>query len=292
MYCNWLTTGDFESGAYSISNGVVTDVMDHAAAQAAVGTVYVIPTEDEWYKAAYYSVSGGSFSGYANGTDTMASGLKVTGENHLKATDPGGLGLWTVGEGMLEQNGTYDMGGNLAEFTETIGPLGRVVRDAPYSFTLKSGAVENSSNSKAETYQNSVYSVRLAVLEADETTAQGVPVSWMNDHGVSSDYDTAELTDTDGDGLLMWEEYYCGTDPDDKDSAFRAALNGSELSWTATTANGITLPFDVYRSTDLLAGWIQVATNVVRSATGTTTWTDPNPPVDPSVFYKTVFEIP
>jgi len=32
------------------------------------GTIYVIPTEDEWYKAAYYAGSG--YSLYAFGTDT------------------------------------------------------------------------------------------------------------------------------------------------------------------------------------------------------------------------------
>ncbi|WP_233231649.1 SUMF1/EgtB/PvdO family nonheme iron enzyme [Tichowtungia aerotolerans] len=296
MYCNWLTTGDFESGAYTISDGVVTAVMDHEAAQSLYGTVYVIPTEDEWYKAAYYSTGSGTYSGYANGTDVMPSGAKIVGENHIKegATEDGvvGLGLWTIGEGVQEQNGTYDMGGNMAEFTETAGGLGRVVRDAPYSWTAKSGAVENTgTNTKAEDYQSSVYSVRLAVLEPEETTAQGVPVAWMNDNGVSDEYDTAEQTDADGDGLLMWEEYYCGTDPNNAGSAFKVALSGSELSWTASSANS-TAPFNVFRSIDLTSGWEQVATNVTRSATGTTSWTDPNPPTESQVFYKTTFDIP
>jgi formylglycine-generating enzyme required for sulfatase activity len=165
MYCNWLTTGDFDSGVYTISNGVVTDVTDHEEAMSSFGIVYVIPTEDEWYKAAYYTAESESFSDYANGTDTMSGGEKVTGENHLKTTE-GGLGLWTVGESQPEQNGTYDMGGNLAEWTETLTANDeRAVRDAHFGWTTKSGADENTgTNDKAETYQNSSYGVRLAML--------------------------------------------------------------------------------------------------------------------------------
>ncbi|QHI68917.1 SUMF1/EgtB/PvdO family nonheme iron enzyme [Tichowtungia aerotolerans] len=290
MYCNWLTTGNFEIGAYAISNGEVTGIMDHEAAMNQFGTVYVIPTVDEWYKAAYCSLSNGTYSGYANGLNTQADGEKGTGENHLKTTE-GGQGLWNVGEGMREQNGTCDMGGNLAEFTESGSWGERLVRDAYFGWSAKPGAAENSGNTKAESYSSTAYGVRLAALSSLKT-AQGVPVGWMNLYGIFSDYDAAELTDADGDGLLMWEEYYAGTDPDRRESLFRAEMNGLELRWMAGSGNGA--PFDVYRSTNLTVGvngWVRVASNLTRSVSGTNIWVDNNPP-ETFVFYKPAIVVP
>ena len=46
-YCNWLHDGDTEDGAYSFTGK--TTVGPRKA-----GARYFVPTEDEWYKAAYY----------------------------------------------------------------------------------------------------------------------------------------------------------------------------------------------------------------------------------------------
>jgi hypothetical protein len=55
-YCNWLHNGatdtsDTESGAYTLGAGIVSAVPKNAGAK------YWIPTEDEWYKAAYYTAN-------------------------------------------------------------------------------------------------------------------------------------------------------------------------------------------------------------------------------------------
>ena len=47
-YCNWLMTGDTEKGAYDLS---VTPP------RRLKGATYFLPTDDEWYKAAYYDCS-------------------------------------------------------------------------------------------------------------------------------------------------------------------------------------------------------------------------------------------
>jgi len=61
-YCNWLHngkgSGDTETGAYTL-NGAITG--DAVAINA--GANYRIPTENEWYKAAYYK-GGGTNAGY------------------------------------------------------------------------------------------------------------------------------------------------------------------------------------------------------------------------------------
>jgi len=110
QFCNWLTSGNKYLGAYQFDgNGTLTNVNRIAA--AVYGTVYVLPTEDEWYKAAYYTESG--YSRYANGMDTPP--VAGTDANY---NNPAGS-PWNVGSGMIEQNGTYDMMGNVWEICES-----------------------------------------------------------------------------------------------------------------------------------------------------------------------------
>jgi len=110
QYANWLTSSNINNGAYAISGGKVTAI-DRAAAIAAYGTVYVLPTEDEWYKAAYFTGSG--YSSFANGTGTAP--VAGTDANYINS----GGGPWNVGGGTVEQNGTFDMMGNVWEWLES-----------------------------------------------------------------------------------------------------------------------------------------------------------------------------
>ena len=114
QFCNYLTSGDKYSGAYGFdASGNFTGV-DRASAISAYGTAYVIPTENEWYKAAYYKPDGSGYSLYANGQNTIPAA--DNGWNYY-----GGAysSPWNVGTGTEEQNGTYDMMGNVWEWNET-----------------------------------------------------------------------------------------------------------------------------------------------------------------------------
>lgn len=114
QFCNYLTSGDKSKGAYKFS-GMNTNPgdfleIDRASAISSYDTVYVLPTRDEWYKAAYYTGSG--YSTYANGTDvTPIAGLDSNYDYVLDRP-------WDVGSGIQEQNGTYDMMGNILEWNE------------------------------------------------------------------------------------------------------------------------------------------------------------------------------
>ena len=113
-YCNYLTSGNVNTGAYVFSSGVYQST-DRASAITTYGTVYALPTEDEWYKAAYYKPDNSGYSLYANGTDT-APGVET--DSNYGGTGGTYPGTWAVGAGAAEQNGTYDMMGNVYEWME------------------------------------------------------------------------------------------------------------------------------------------------------------------------------
>jgi len=121
--------------------------------------------------------------------------------------------------------------------------------------------------------------VRIIVTDTNNSaTVNGTPYAWLDSHGITNDYELADLDDPDGDGALTWEEYLAGTDPTNGASVFqimtaRIGIDGDfELVWYGTTNSGVTTEFVVYRCTNLISGaWEPVSTNT-RSATGTNTW--------------------
>ncbi len=124
QFCNYLTTGDKSLGAYQFSGNNTNpgdfEGIDRDSAVSTYGMVYVIPTEDEWYKAAYYTGSG--YSTYANGTDT-APAASVDTNYEWAIGQP-----WDFGDGTQEQNGTFDMMGNVYEWNEALIGSNRGIR--------------------------------------------------------------------------------------------------------------------------------------------------------------------
>ena len=69
-FCNWLhngrtSTSSTESGAYALNN------TNDPAVQKTAGAKYYMPTENEWYKAAFYSPSILSYWDYATQTNSV-----------------------------------------------------------------------------------------------------------------------------------------------------------------------------------------------------------------------------
>jgi formylglycine-generating enzyme len=113
QFCNYLTSGNKSLGAYRLgTDGSIA--VDRASAVSAYGTAYVIPTQDEWYKAAYFKPNGSGYSTYANGTDIAPS------TSNYCYGYPIHLSPWNIGSGTMEQNGTFDMMGNVWEWNETL----------------------------------------------------------------------------------------------------------------------------------------------------------------------------
>jgi formylglycine-generating enzyme required for sulfatase activity len=114
QFCNYLTSGNKYSGAYKFDIGGNFLSTDRVSSISTYGTTYVIPTEDEWYKAAYFKPNGSGYSLYANGTSTAP----IAGVNSNYDWAIGAP--WNITNGTQEQNGTFDMMGNVWEWNETL----------------------------------------------------------------------------------------------------------------------------------------------------------------------------
>lgn len=128
QFCNYLTSGDKSKGVYVFSgnNANPGDFIgiNRNAALATYGTIYCLPTEDEWYKAAYYKADATGYSIYANGTSIAPIPGVDTNYNYWQVLDH----PWDAGTGKQEENGTFDMMGNVWELTETFKNISDAIR--------------------------------------------------------------------------------------------------------------------------------------------------------------------
>ena len=135
---NWLDNGQptgaqglgtTEDGSYFLDGAMSDD--DLLAVVREPDATWVIPSEDEWYKAAYHKNDGmtGNYWDYPTGTDSTPS-------NDLIDPDPGnnanfydgdytiGSPYWRTEVGEFENSespyGTFDQGGNVWEWTEAV----------------------------------------------------------------------------------------------------------------------------------------------------------------------------
>jgi formylglycine-generating enzyme required for sulfatase activity len=126
QFVNWLNTSTGHQAAYKFTGTQGTSDYTFAtwSAVEADGTnlyrhkdaFYFLPTNDEWVKAAYWN--GTSLQTYANASPgDIVSGLPDKTKWNSNAS---GVGQpWNVGSGSEELNGTFDMMGNVWEWTES-----------------------------------------------------------------------------------------------------------------------------------------------------------------------------
>ena len=133
-FANWLSNGQpagaegngtTETGSYTL-NGAVTDAALNAVTRNA-NADYVIPTENEWYKAAYYNPAGSSYYLYPTSSNSQPSNvLSATGTNNANYyndgfTDPTNY-LTAVGAfaDTTSPYGAYDLGGDVFQWNESV----------------------------------------------------------------------------------------------------------------------------------------------------------------------------
>jgi len=288
-FANWLNngkgTGDTETGAYTLSLG--------GLAPRNAGARVWVPSEDEWYKAAYYqtALQGGDLDYYWYFATRSNTGPTLGGPNDSDANSAnwnGGYGALTdVGAYSLARSfyGTFDQVGNVSELNDTIIGSARGRRGGSFSDHRASSLSRETFSPLAYTYGVGFRVARGADPDTDGDgipdrfeTATGVYVSPMNT-GTSP-----TNPDTDADGLNDGEEvntYHTNpnlpdTDGDGFDDGFEVATGFSPTSPTSTpdalssirtaaeyrfnAANGVS--YRIEASTDL-ATWTTIETPIV-----------------------------
>lgn len=143
-FANWMHNGK-PSGAQGLStteNGAY-DMSLGPNATRKPGALVFLPSEDEWYKAAYYK-TGGTAAGYWDyptqsndppsheappGTDMANGSANVT---ETMAGDFNSVGAYT-GKPSNSAYGTFDQGGNAFEWNEAVMGSDRVVRGSSFT---------------------------------------------------------------------------------------------------------------------------------------------------------------
>ena len=138
-FCNWLTNGQptgaqglstTEDGSYYLNGATDWTLADIPRKPNAR---FVIPSEDEWYKAAYHKNDGvtGNYWTFPTGTDSVPSNQLVNPDpgNNANYWDYYGTGTYSIGSPYYRTEagefansdspyGTFDQGGNVWEWNE------------------------------------------------------------------------------------------------------------------------------------------------------------------------------
>jgi formylglycine-generating enzyme required for sulfatase activity len=191
--CNWAMNGatsssSTETGAYTLNNqtsGTVPAVNSNAK--------FFVPTEDQWYKAAYYK-GGGPNAGYwnwatqsdttaptpvtANATGVGSAGFNST-SNSANFESSAGWGnpsvmLTTVGtNGRPSFYGAFDMSGNLSEWNDLTGAAGGTDRGS------RGGNYGSSSTDVSSSFRNPRPATAEGVFITFRIAAVPEPSTWV-----------------------------------------------------------------------------------------------------------------
>ena len=125
-FANWLNNGQgngsTETGAYTLLGGTPTPSNGATITRNAGATVF-LPSENEWYKAAYYNPATSSYYQYSTSSNTPTnSGLPTALPNYANIQPNGPSNVTDVGaySGTTSPYGAFDMGGNVQEWNEAL----------------------------------------------------------------------------------------------------------------------------------------------------------------------------
>ena len=134
---NWMMngqgSGSTETGAYTL-NGAISGIITKDA-----GAQVYIPTEDEWYKAAYYNGASSTYSLYPNGQNSITTADANYDASVGNSTD---IGTYS---GDPSPNATYDQGGNVWEWNDAVIDSQRGLRGGSYGQDWASQSILHSS---------------------------------------------------------------------------------------------------------------------------------------------------
>jgi formylglycine-generating enzyme required for sulfatase activity len=176
-FANWMSngqgSGDTETGAYTIASGATRND----------GATIVLANEGEWYKAAYYDPSSSSYFRYAAGSDSPSTCSTPTASPNTANCGNAVGGLTDVGAytGSASPYGTFDQGGNVLQWTETIyerpycsGPTCQVIRGGSYDLAAPSSGARSYFNPGDEDYRTGFRLVMLPEPDSGLLLVAGV----------------------------------------------------------------------------------------------------------------------
>lgn len=171
-FVNWLSNGqgagDTERGTYDIasSGGLAT---------RALGAGYVLPSEDEWYKAAFYQPQ--AYEGPPSNYWTYATSTNSINRTMANYNDwLGPVTVDTVSVGSYQANffGTYDMAGNVYEWNDALKGNQRGLRGGRLNFPDAYNLLSSQSYSEVPDYQNRFSGFRVAYVPGPGIGLSGV----------------------------------------------------------------------------------------------------------------------
>lgn len=120
----------------------------------------------------------------------------------------------------------------------------------------------------------------------------GTPVPWLIANGFTNNFEAAELSDPDGDGVPTWMEYRANTDPRDPNSVFAirsVARTGPGGRFQIVFSSAPHRLYQVEWSPDL-EHWLPLAVGIVGTGADLTVTDTHNPALWPTLFYRVLVE--
>ena len=183
--CNWMANGQgsasTETGSYDLSLGIW--------ATRGTNATWVLPNEDEWYKAAYYDAENDVYYNYPNGSDDVPA--EPTDETTPREMNFGDKPYWqgnqyytSIGETTgASPFGVNDLGGTDQEWTETFSHGGgdyRITRGGGF-FSPASALSYSGTAAYSPSGEDSYEGLRLAYIIPEPLTVvlllSGLPLA-------------------------------------------------------------------------------------------------------------------
>jgi formylglycine-generating enzyme required for sulfatase activity len=177
-FTNWLNNGqgsaDTETGAYTLLGGTATP-SNGATVLRNSGASIFLPSENEWYKAAYHDGFSATYFDYPAGTNTATVCAAPGATPNTANCNIAAGGVTDVGaySGSASPYGTFDQGGNVSEWNEQIVELdrhpSRVIRGGEWGHNF--GIAASEWNFTESTNEDVLVGFRVASLVPEPGTS-------------------------------------------------------------------------------------------------------------------------